>query len=646
MVPVYRSDIDGLRAIAVLSILFFHLDFEVFQGGFVGVDIFFVISGYLITSIVLRQIQSGEFSLIRFYERRMRRILPALFVVVVCTLAAGLLLFNPDLLIELAESAVATAVFFSNVLFYLEDGYFSRASELKPLLHTWSLGVEEQFYILFPGLMLIVSRYGGKNFNLWITLLFLVSLSLSIYMVGANETGAFYLIFSRAWELLTGSILALQIIPLIKSAWWRNVLSITGILLMAWGIFIFDEDTDFPGSAALLPVLGAGLVIYSGNSGAHYIRRLLGIRPLAAIGLISYSIYLWHWPLIVFVKYYNIVELTITLKLVLLFVTLSISTISWKFVETPFRTGAWFGSARNLYRFSLGGSLFLVGAGLVIVISTGFPGRYGYDKSPFYVSEDADWEYSGSCERVYQRLGQGQDLCDIGSRDKPPEFLLWGDSFARSIYTAVDDSAKRFGISGRIATERACPPLLGIERRARLTCRRFNTSVLDYLANSPTISTVIITAKWNWLLNVKLVDLDTGKRRGPPLEFIETGILRTYNELRKLGMRLVIVNSVPIVGYDVPMVHYIAHITGRNTNDIIAPTLEQHVDDNLELASIFSDINSKENVMLIDPALLLCRSKHCKVELENGLLYRDKSHLSTFGSRHISPLIDRVFEDL
>ena len=290
MVIKYRPDIDGLRAIAVLSVIFFHTGISGFSGGFVGVDVFFVISGYLITSIILKDIKSGEFSIARFYERRIRRIFPPLFTVITFTVVVSAFLFDSNSFESFGRSITATTFFCSNVLFWKESGYFDASSITKPLLHTWSLAVEEQFYIFFPLLLIGITRFSKNRYLQWIVGISLVSLMMSIIGVYTHQVITFYLLPTRAWELLFGSFLSLEVIPKLESNVQRNLVSFIGLSLIIFSICFYTESTLFPGVAALAPVLGASFIIHSGKGGASIVKKLLSYKPIVYIGLISYSL--------------------------------------------------------------------------------------------------------------------------------------------------------------------------------------------------------------------------------------------------------------------------------------------------------------------------------------------------------------------
>ena len=337
MTPNYRADIDGLRAIAVLSVVLFHAGVETFSGGFVGVDVFFVISGYLITTIIHREVAAGSFSITRFYERRFRRILPAAAVMILTVLVAGELFFTPAHQDSLAKSALAAALFSSNIFFFLESGYFADPAHSMPLLHTWSLAVEEQFYLVLPLAMLLIAKYGRERYRTWLWLLSIASLAACVSLTEANASAAFYFGHTRAWELLAGGLLAVNAVPAVRDQRSRELVALAGLLLVALSVLLFSELTVFPGLAALLPVLGTVMVIHSGTHGATLVGRCLSVRPLVFIGLISYSLYLWHWPVVVFAQYYSVVSLSPAAISLVLITSFLLAVGSWRYIETPFR---------------------------------------------------------------------------------------------------------------------------------------------------------------------------------------------------------------------------------------------------------------------------------------------------------------------
>lgn len=309
----HRADVDGLRALAVLSVIFFHAGLSRCQGGFVGVDIFYAISGYLITTLVAKDIEEGRFSFVSFYERRMRRIFPALFgVLIFCALGAIVLFILQDL-IAFGKSLVATTLFISNFYFWRSAqplGYFAFNNASQQLLHTWSLSVEEQFYLVFPAALVLLFQWAKGRANACLALLATLSFCLSIWGTQHRPTATFYLFVPRAWELLIGALLATKAMPSLRNRVAREVAALLGLGLITVAVTRLTRATPFPGFSELLPCLGAGPIIYSGEHGASFTNAALSYRPLAFVGVISYSLYLWHWPLLAFARYFAAGELS------------------------------------------------------------------------------------------------------------------------------------------------------------------------------------------------------------------------------------------------------------------------------------------------------------------------------------------------
>lgn len=422
MVIKYRPDIDGLRAIAVLSVIFFHTGISGFSGGFVGVDVFFVISGYLITSIILKDIKSGEFSIARFYERRIRRIFPPLFTVITFTVVVSAFLFDSNSFESFGRSITATTFFCSNVLFWKESGYFDASSITKPLLHTWSLAVEEQFYIFFPLLLIGITRFSKNRYLQWIVGISLVSLMMSIIGVYTHQVITFYLLPTRAWELLFGSFLSLEVIPKLESNVQRNLVSFIGLSLIIFSICFYTESTLFPGVAALAPVLGASFIIHSGKGGASIVKKLLSYKPIVYIGLISYSLYLWHWPLIVFSKYLIMRELTFFETLGIIITTFIISVISLKFIEKPFRVNYPLISNRKIFVISSFIMSMSSIIGLIIYYQNGMPYRSAANKDVLFVQRDWNKEWVLNS----RKYNTSMDFPQIGSQHTHPSFIFMG----------------------------------------------------------------------------------------------------------------------------------------------------------------------------------------------------------------------------
>jgi peptidoglycan/LPS O-acetylase OafA/YrhL len=373
----YRREVDGLRSIAIIPVLFFHAGVNVFRGGYVGVDIFFVISGYLITSLILAERTAGRFTIVGFYERRARRILPALYVVVMACLIPAWHWMSPEALKSFGQSLVAVSLFANNILLSVTSGYWDLASDEKPLLHTWSLGVEEQYYVVFPLLLALCWRLGRGRLAVLLGILSMLSLGLAEWGWRKYPDANFYLPLSRAWELLSGALVAFALHhrgPLPRNrVLLKNALSLFGFALIAYSIFIFDSYTPFPSLYSAVPILGSALVLYAADEHT-VVGAMLSLPVLVGIGLISYSLYLWHQPLLAYARVIVGSEPSLYLSLSLILVAFGLAYLSWKFVEKPFRNRA-FMSQGQVFGMALGGSVVFVGLGLAANMSHGFPKR-------------------------------------------------------------------------------------------------------------------------------------------------------------------------------------------------------------------------------------------------------------------------------
>lgn len=374
----YRPEVDGLRTIAVMSVILYHAGLGLTPGGYIGVDIFFVISGYLITLIIHREVRQGQFSFLAFYERRIRRIFPALFVVMAASMPLAWWLLTPGQLKEFFQSIVATTLFASNIFFHLKSGYFSADAETIPMLHMWSLAVEEQFYIGFPILLILIHKIKRIPLNLALGVGVIGSLTYCLYKQPIEPMGAFFLLPSRAWELGLGALVAINRTRLLDvigdRAQVRWAIELLGMAMIVVPLFTYTAATPFPGMATIPPVLGTAIIILVSTSRGP-VGRLLASRPFVGIGLISYSAYLWHQPLFAFARAYSMTHPSMNLSLALVALTLMLAWTSWKFVEQPFRARAVF-SRRQIYALGIGLSAVMIAIGLTGHVKQGFPDRY------------------------------------------------------------------------------------------------------------------------------------------------------------------------------------------------------------------------------------------------------------------------------
>ena len=424
----YRAEIDGLRALAVVPVILFHAGFELFSGGFVGVDVFFVISGYLITTILIEDIENKRFSIVSFYERRARRILPAMYVVVMATAIASTLILFPEQLKSFAKSLISAPLFSANFFFWSERGYFGESSELKPLIHLWSLAIEEQFYIVFPIFLSLLSKF-KKTFYALLSITFLLSIASSYYITKIHFDTAFYFPITRAWELLVGSFAALLLNKRknIYPAGVAEFAAFFGLSLVIFSYLNFDSSTPFPGVYALIPVLGTFLFIMSASS-TRYIKNIFSYKPIVFTGLLSFSLYLWHQPIFALTRHLGIFDehlVFITLCTVLL------SYLTFRLVEQPFRNRSIF-KRKAIFFSSAAVGVTIVLGGLFMVKNDGLPNRFAEEDRSLLTQLAS---YQGYNQRVFDSL---ENRTFDGSESK--RVVLIGDSHAKDFLNIAIES--------------------------------------------------------------------------------------------------------------------------------------------------------------------------------------------------------------
>ncbi|PZP56687.1 MAG: hypothetical protein DI586_02860 [Micavibrio aeruginosavorus] len=625
---IYRPDIDGLRAIAVLSVVLFHLGGTPLTGGFVGVDIFFVISGYLITTIILKGLQQDNFSLGHFYERRILRIFPALFTVLLATSIASAILLFPSDFKYFGETLSAAGAFGSNFIFWKESGYFEAGSLTVPLLHTWSLAVEEQFYIFFPLVIIALYKFRPGFVKPAIVLALIASFALALAAVYTNSMAAlFYLLPTRAWELLVGAVLATSIIPSARAILVANLCGVAGLALIAYAALGYNEDTIFPGPAALAPTIGAALIIYSGMSGDSWSRRILGTKVPVFFGKISYSLYLWHWPLIVFFTYAAPVELSGLWRAGILIFCIGISVLSWRYIEQPARNSALW-SRRKLFLVSFMISLCFIGTGALIAKKEGFPDRFSDEVKrmnsvtvgeSFPIIEDSpNKDYSGSYN--YK----------IGDPKARPSFLVWGDSHAQAAAPGIDLAARKLGKSGYVLGVHSCiPSYLDVEI-AIDDCNEVNKGVGEFLRKHDEIKTVILIGRWSNHHKFYAKKYKLGKTRSPTL--LRDTLDNLFTELEKQGRQVVFMTEMPHASVEhVPL--YLTRATYYGSDRDFTYDLKPHKELQERITPIVDYLSSRHKFRIVDPVPVFCPQGRCPMEKDGQALYSDSNHITTQGSK-------------
>jgi len=687
----YRADIDGLRAIAVVAVILFHARFWPFSGGFVGVDVFFVISGFLITSIIKKEIDRRDFSIAKFYERRVRRIFPALFFLLLAITPVALLVLLPVETVRFGQTLLATALFVANVYFWRDAGYFAPDAERNPLLHTWSLAVEEQYYIFFPLLLLALLRIGKPRLTLLaLATVSLLSLALAEWQMAARSEAVFYLLPTRAWELLLGALLAVAA-PERPTAMDGGSAAIAGRILrptamdggsaaiagrilrptaaraagagalglaaIAASIVLYSPHMRFPGVAALPPCVGTVLVLYAGQRPGGAIARALAWGPVSFVGKISYSLYLWHLPLLVLARIHLGRDLTTLESLALIAAATAAAVLSYRFIETPFRrTG---GVDRRWRAIGVGvaaSALFSL-AGLALVRSHGFAARY----PRAVVTADAaqeDEEYPPSC------VGPNAGRNDCSRRRF--DLLVWGDSHAAHYFAGVERRAAAWGLTAQLQWAGGCPPVLDatpvtqpVRRNEALPiaptvqddCADINRRVLELVENSGTVRTVALAGAWDFW--TEGVDIGTNERRylrdarqagaeqsvAESRRVLREGLGRTVAELRKLGVEVLLLGQVPDnvqSPSDCVARAYLAGTDpatcGRSAADARARSAES--------LRALREVAAANGARVFDPNGRFCAGARCLVEAGGAALYRDSDHLAPDGSRFVGDAID------
>lgn len=631
----YRSEIDGLRALAVTPVVLFHAGLPGVPGGYFGVDVFFVISGFLITSIIDDEVRGGRFSLVAFYERRARRILPALAVVLALTLVAGWVVQTPGAFRATADSVVATVFFLSNVHFWRSTDYFAAAADYRILLHTWSLAVEEQFYLVWPLVLMVFARFGFAGFSRAALALFALSLTLSILATPHFPSASFYLPVTRAWELMTGALLALGAVPPIRSARLGQAVAAGGLAMIVAAIALVDDTADVPGAIAMLPCLGAACIIHAGR--ATVVGSLLSLRPVVFVGLVSYSFYLWHWPPLAIARIVQgSVGIGPGLAAALVAGAFLAAVLSYRFVERPFRDRRAV-PRRAVFALSLCSLAALCATGLFTRAADGFPGRFPAEALA------ADRDARGSQDGPSCAGGLSQEgLCRIGDLRREPTVLLWGDSHAGAARAGVDAALGTLGIAGVAASHNGCLPLPDARRaHGHQSCTRFTDAVIDLLAAPRSrIDTVILMGRW--ALNVtgerapgeagapvRLVSRDGTAAGASNAALVRRGLEALVDRLRESGARVVLVGGVPEIGWNVP--ERLLMQARLALPDLAAPTLADVAARNREADAILVRLAERDGVDHIPLAPMLCRPD-CAVTRDGRPLYRDDDHLSRHGA--------------
>jgi peptidoglycan/LPS O-acetylase OafA/YrhL len=640
----YRAEIDGLRAVAVIPVILFHAGFELFSGGFVGVDVFFVISGYLITTILIEDIENQRFSLVNFYERRARRILPALFFVMFFCIPFAWMWMLPNQMKDFSQSLVAVSLFASNVLFWRESGYFDAAAEEKPLLHTWSLAVEEQYYVLFPIFLFLAWRY-GKNRVFWmIVAMTSISFLFSEWGWRNKATGNFYLAPTRAWELFTGSIAAFIVQK--NGVRKNNFLALLGLAAITFSIFAYDESTPFPSVYALVPVLGVVLLILYADKDT-LTAKLLGTKVLVGIGLISYSAYLWHQPLFAFARIRSLEHPSLHLMLALSLLSIFLAYFSWRYIEKIFRGNLI--RQKHIFLLSTVGVFTFITMGITGHKSNGFSDRSVFQSIRIY-EETINQGASGfrHCKlNSYFIKGLDGKICLIGNLTQKPIGLLWGDSYAASALHGINNYLLSKEQSYIAILSNGCMPIPGISRdRNALNCSDTRQrNVLNWFLQQSELNELIWVGRFR-SLSGNYSELSPFYIDGlePNLRSLEAKIEQTTQALLDNNKRFVLVLDGPNFPVSIPA--YLAK--GSFLDADIDPDLTtvSVIEQRHKIGISLDSLNLIEGLRYIDSLRLFCETLMCDGMMKNGIpLVVDTGHISHSASDILAAETFRVLRD-
>jgi peptidoglycan/LPS O-acetylase OafA/YrhL len=641
----HRRDIDGLRAIAVVPVILYHAGISAFGGGFTGVDVFFVISGYLITSLLIRDLGSGQFSIAKFYERRARRIMPALMLVLFSSVVTAWFITRPTEMMNLFQSIIATITFSSNIYFWKTSGYFSEAAETIPLLHTWSLAVEEQYYIFFPLLLAALHQQSRKLLAPTIAFIVVGSLAVSEWGTSHMPSATFFLLPSRTWELCAGSLSALiadQFSEDRVSAKFSNFASLIGVAMVVTPFFTFSVTTQFPGIHAIPSVLGTtAIILFSRPSGwAH---KILTQGAITHVGLISYSAYLWHQPIFAFARTLHPESMPAPVMLALCVGTFVIAHFCWKHIEQPARNPSIL-SNRALFVGTTCSLLALLSISLLGIRSRGFEDRLAQPARSLFSGEKKPLK-NADCHATPQHHIPPDRACVDGAANNETAALV-GDSHAFGISGVLGKQLGDIHIGVRNFTAAGCPPATGIFRlddpNYNSSCIQHNIDVNDYIQRHQELKYIIVFATWHsWLQNS---DSDAADDAHFPTrsQRVSAAFLRQIKKYAAMNRKVILVYPTPDFDSNIPQSLWADYLQGNEFRSVYYKP--KYHNDSQDISSIFSQAAKIPGVATIRVSDLFCKSspsgqETCQISDPNSLLYFDSHHLTEEGGWRVAKRI-------
>jgi peptidoglycan/LPS O-acetylase OafA/YrhL len=668
----YRSDIDGLRAIAVLVVVANHAKFSIFSGGYVGVDVFFVISGYLISRVVASEVMTSEFSIRKFYLRRIRRILPALYVVILASFPLAYWLMLPSELMSFSKTALGAVWFVANFVLWRQGGYFDVDADLKPLLHLWSLSIEEQFYLLYPIAFILLSKLRKQIVLICAIVGTLLSLALLLATYRTMPRASFYLLPTRAWELLTGVVVGLISINfpfLLKRTRVDGLLTVTGLGLIVGVTLLLNETALYPGPLTVIPIAGAALVLWFGGRG-HIGDTILSWKPLRLIGLSSYSIYLVHQPVLVFWRLVSGGHLGLAERSFSLGVIIALGVLLTRTFENRYRDRNRT-STKHLLLVTSVTSVVLTGAAVLSVHREGFESRL----PPNFESEIADRNPNGVCNEPTQNRMElnGLRLCEFGNTQSTKTVVLIGDSHANAISQELHEALIEVDVRGVRLIPADCSEIPGSVYRHReksyvLRCEEMFQRMLDYIASER--ASVVVSIRWTfrlypipgWISTLQASNSEGGKELEDYREYViadsdsesddfrakRAAVRRLLDGLSANGQQVVVVGPVPEIAWNIARLNF-THYRSRGSllSEISIPYAD-FIERNRFINGVFDEyrVLGPDNVVLIKPEDVFCntfRQGRCVAQWNTVPYYLDDDHLSDVGAEM---LVQRVMRYL
>ncbi len=632
----YRADLDGLRAVAVLSVIIYHLTGRALPGGYLGVDIFFVISGYLITNIIWREALQREFSIARFYERRIRRILPALLVLLVFISGLAIALLLPIALEGYAKSVFASLTGSANIYFWRDTNYFSQLASETPLLHVWSLGVEEQFYILFPLLVVLCFRWRRSVLLPITAALVLLSFVANILAIRAGaDSPAFFLLPARAWEIGAGALLALSPTVKIAKPWLRHTLALLAAALLLTGLCLFQTPLAMLLPSTLWVVLGSVLTIYLGNAGDSWLTLGLSWSPFVWIGLISYSLYLWHWPIVVFLRYYLVrqslspIETAAALAL-----SFALAALSWRFVERPFRNRSI--PIRSVLVWVLCGYLVTASASVAILIHHGFPSRFHADAAR--INAAVGTEYRCTLDEFIPFGPSHGCIMSLPSHNfADATVVLLGNSHAQMYAPLVTDILRANHRTGILVPLNGCLPMPDFNRSTE--CMTLAAKNLDAIEALPHVRIVILAMTWDF--HPRMVTPSGQVSQSAFSMTLTQSLDHLIQNLKQRGKTVVLVGPISPPGWESASIVARQLAFGHRVDE---PLFLPQSTFMAQQGDVIAHYASRNDILFIRPDLIQCQRNQCDYFHDGASIFADSSHIAESALPLFRPAFELILQ--